>query len=103
MNGLKPNCLFSPPEEERSSRPPSRSTDRPRSRSDYDRDPRDPRDPYPRDPRDPYQRGYDGYGQGHGDYYYDDRERFYRYYNRDSRYRHGYAEEMGQYYGHYDR
>lgn len=39
--------------------------------------------------------GYEGYGP---EYYYDDRERFYRYY-RDSRYRRGYAEEMGQYGG----
>ena len=40
--------------------------------------------------------GYDGYGPQ--DYYYDDRARLYRYY-RDSRFGHGYAEEMGQYYG----
>ena len=42
--------------------------------------------------------GYSGYeGYDYRDYYYDDRDRYYRY-QRDWRYRHGYAEEMGQYY-----
>ncbi|XP_070176214.1 protein transport protein Sec16A-like isoform X2 [Littorina saxatilis] len=80
-------------EDERSSRPSSRSArevDRPRSRAEYDRD----REGY----KEAYRGGgygYEGYGP---EYYYDDRERFYRYY-RDSRYRRGYAEEMGQYGG----
>lgn len=43
--------------------------------------------------------GYENYPQ---DYYYDERDRYYRYYT-DSRYRRGYAEEMGYYGQPYDR
>ncbi|XP_025111637.1 uncharacterized protein LOC112574654 isoform X3 [Pomacea canaliculata] len=88
-------------DEERSSRPSSRMVrepDRPKSRSEYDRD----RDIYYQHQRDYRYRAYPGYENYPQDYYYDERDRYYRYYT-DSRYRRGYAEEMGYYGQPYDR